>query len=364
MVTRHQQDEREKEDKTRRDADQKRRLAEAALERENEEHRFNMKIAIDKLRESEIGRRIIELIGEEELYKYDPESLNSLHIDAVIKDSREKKDKLKIQFKKVDFLIRALHEAETAVIKKHSEDDVQRRRNIQLIERERAMERSERLLRMENDKKDFLKSIRGQRHEDFVVQMKEFDQRFQVARQQRLEQLRKEHIEKKKQDWKTQKQVDTQRKETEKQQKVQAELKRQQDERNASVRAADDAKNQKLAEQARKQREREDEIERKLQEQGQGQERARDDPRNTSGPNRRPAAPPPQQQKDKTNRFVYLYSQLLYLYVFIVNHGDVVHVKMTIINNHMLSRRILGVIEMTINGKIINSVHFFHLQKV
>ncbi|CAF4950405.1 unnamed protein product, partial [Rotaria magnacalcarata] len=32
IVSRHQQDEREKEDKNRRDADQKRRVAEAALE--------------------------------------------------------------------------------------------------------------------------------------------------------------------------------------------------------------------------------------------------------------------------------------------------------------------------------------------
>jgi len=202
MATRHQHDEREKEDKNRRDADQKHRLAEAALEREKEEHRFNMKIAIDKLRQSEIGRRIIELIGEEELYKYDPESLNSLHIDAVIKHSREQKEKLKVQYKKVDFFIRALHEAEVSSIHRQSEDDVQRRRDIQLAERDNALERRERLIRMENDKKDFLLSIRGQRHEDFVTQKKEFEQRLKIARQQRLEQLRKENIEKKKQDWK------------------------------------------------------------------------------------------------------------------------------------------------------------------
>jgi len=171
-----------------------------------------MKIAIDKLRESEIGRRIIELIGEEELYKYDPDSLNSLHIDAVIKHSREQKEKLKIQYKKVDFLIRAQHEVEKSLIEKQSEEDVQRRHDIQLAEREQALERRERLIRMENDKKDFLESIRGQRHKDFVVQKEEFDQRLKIARQQRLEQLRKENIEKKKQDWKKQKQLEKQRK--------------------------------------------------------------------------------------------------------------------------------------------------------
>ena len=100
LDSRHQQDQREKEDKSRREADQKRRLAEAASERDKEEHRLNMKIAIDKLRESDIGRKIIDLIGEEELYKYDPDSLNSLHIDAVIKHSREQKEKLKVQHKK------------------------------------------------------------------------------------------------------------------------------------------------------------------------------------------------------------------------------------------------------------------------
>jgi len=47
-------------------------------------------------------------------------------------------------------------------------------------------------------KKDFLQSIRGQRHDDFIIQMKEFEQRLKLARQQRLEQSRKEYIEKKK----------------------------------------------------------------------------------------------------------------------------------------------------------------------
>jgi hypothetical protein len=184
IVSRHEQDEREKEDKNRCEAHQKRFLGEAELEHEKEEHRLNMKIVIDKLRESEIGRRVIGLIGEEELYKYDPESLNSLHIDHVIKHSRGQKEKLKIQYKKVDFLIRGQHEAEIPLIQKQSEEELGRRREIQLIERD------ERLVRMQNDKKDFLQSIRGQRYVDFVLQMKEFEQC--------SEQIRKAYIEKKK----------------------------------------------------------------------------------------------------------------------------------------------------------------------
>jgi hypothetical protein len=231
-----------------------------------------MKIAIDKLRESEIGRRIIELIGEEELYKYDPESLNSLHIDAVIKHSREQKEKLKIQYKKVDFLIRAHHEAEVSLIQKQSEDDVQR---------------CERLIRMETDKKDFLQSIRGQRHEDYVTQSKDFDQRLKVARQQRLEQLRKENVEKKKQDWKKQKQLA-------KQQKIQAELDRVEAERVAIARVASDAKKKHLDEQFKKQRELEEKMDKKIQEQV----------RNTSTTTRRPV-PHQEKEKDIIDKFVY-----------------------------------------------------------
>ncbi|CAF4576843.1 unnamed protein product [Rotaria sp. Silwood1] len=292
IVSRHQQDEREKEDKSRREADQKRRLAEAALEREKEEHRFNMKIAIDKLRESEIGRKIIELIGEEELYKYDPESLNSLHIDAVIKYSREQKEKLKVQYKKVDFLIRALHEAEVPLMQKQNEDELRQRYQIQLAERERAIERRERLIRMDNDKKDFLQSIRGQRHEDFILHMQAFEQRLNVARQQRLEQLRREHIEKKKQDWRKQKQLEKQQKQNEKQRKIQAEIERQKNERLEKIRADADERNKKLAEQTRKQREREEEIEKKLQEE-------REASRKTVAENRRSTTH--YQDKDKTD---------------------------------------------------------------
>jgi translation initiation factor 3 subunit A len=289
IVSRHEQDQRDLEDKNRRDADQKRRQAEAALEREKEEHRFNMKIAIDKLRESEIGRRIIELVGEEELYKYDPESLNSLHIDAVIKHSREQKEKLKIQYKKVDFLVRAQHEAEIPLIIKQSEDEIHHRREIQLAERERAIERRDRLVRMENDKKEFFQSIRGQRHEDFLLQKKEYEQRLKIARQQRLEQLRKEYIEKKKQDFRKEKQLKKQRKEHEKQLQIQDKLKREAAQRLAEQRAADEAKNKKLAEIAEKQRKREEEIEKKLQEAS----------RTSSSTTRRP--PPPPQDKDKTD---------------------------------------------------------------
>jgi translation initiation factor 3 subunit A len=294
IVSRRDRDARDVEEENRRLTERKRREAEVALEREKEEHRFNMKIAIDKLRESEIGRRIIKLIGEDELYTYDPESLNSLHIDAVIKHSREQKEKLKIQYKKVDFLIRAQHEIEVPLINKQTEDDIRLRREIQLAERERAIERRDLLVRMENDKKEFLQSIRGQRHEDFVLQIKEFDQRLNLARQQRLEKLRKEQIEKRIQDFRRGKQLAKQRKEDEKQQKSFEKLKREEEERLALKRAADDKRNKELAEQTRKQRERDEEIERKLQAS-----------KSSSSTIRRPA-PPPTQEKDKNEGFVYL----------------------------------------------------------
>lgn len=259
IVSRRQQDERDKEDRDRREKEQKRMAAEAALEREKEEHRLNMKIAINRLRESEIGRRIIELIGEEELYKYDPESLNTLHIDHVIKHSREQKEKLKVQYKKVDFLIRAQHEQEIPLIKKQSEEDIIIRRDIQQAERLRAIERRERLVRMDNDKKDFLQSIRGQRHEDFLLQIKDFEQRLNQARQQRLQQLRQEYIEKKKQDFRKQKQLNKERKE-------QAKIRKVEEKRLAEKRAAEDVRRQALDRQAQIQREREEAVARKLEE--------------------------------------------------------------------------------------------------
>ena len=296
------QAERDEEDKTRREADQKRRQAEAALEKEKEEHRFAMKMAIDKLRESEIGRKIIEVIGEEELYKYDPNSINSLHIDAVIKHSREQKEKLKIQYKKVDYLIRAQHEAEVPLLQKQAEEETNRRREIQRAERQRAIERRECLIRMDNDKNDFLKSIRGQRHEDFVERMREYQQRLSVAREQRLAQLRREYVEKKKQDFRREKQLRKQRKRDEEQQRIQAEVRRKEEERLAARRAADDERDKKLAEQARKQREREEEIERRLQ-----AERESAHAGSTSASSARRTAPAPvsqAQDKDRTDRFV------------------------------------------------------------
>ncbi|CAF3677801.1 unnamed protein product [Rotaria socialis] len=256
--------ERDEEDKNRREADLQRRLVEAAVEKEKEEHRFAMKMAIDKLRESEIGRKIIEVIGEEELYKYDPNSINSLHIDAVIKHSREQKEKLKIQYKRVDFIVRAQHESEVLLLQKQAEDEMNLRRETQLAEHQRTLEKRERLTRMVNDKNAFLRSIVGQRHQEYLQEMEEFNQRLQVAREQRLEQLRQEYVAKRKEDFKRDKKLEKLRKQQEKQQKIEAENRRQVEESLAIKRSIDEEKNKKFAEQARKQREREEEIERRL----------------------------------------------------------------------------------------------------
>jgi hypothetical protein len=277
-----------------------------------------MKMAIDKLRESEIGRKIIDVVGEEGLYNYEPNSLNSLHITAVINHSREQKEKLKIQYKKVDYLIRAQHEAEVPLLQKQTEEEVQRRREIQRAERERAIERRERLMRMEDDKNDFLRSIHGQRHEDYMKRMKEFDQRLKIARQQRLEQLRIENIERRKQEIREQKKLKQKRKEEEKQRKIREEIKRKEDERLALLRAADFERNKRLAEQVKKQREREEEIEKKLQ-----AERNAVHPTSTpSGGIRRAGATGGGQPQDKTDRFVYLEFKFQYLMVYLFCHDS------------------------------------------
>lgn len=300
IVSKTKKAEREEEDRNRREADLKRRLLEETIEREKEEHRFAMKIAIDKLRESDIGRKIIEVIGEEELYKYDPNSINSLHIDAVIKHSREQKEKLKVQYKKVDFFIRALHEAEIPLIQKQSELEMRTRREMQLAEHKHALEKRTRLVRMVDDKHDFLQSIVGKRHDEYVQQMKEFNQRLNVAREQRLVQLRQEYIEKKKEEFRREKSLRKIRKQEEKQHQIEAEKRRKEEERLAQTRLADAERTKKLDEQARKQREREAEIERKmLAERESSQVNTA-----SSGPSRRvgPTSSVHQQEKSRTDK--------------------------------------------------------------
>lgn len=111
---------------------------------------------------------------------------------------------------------------------------------------------------MNTDKNEFLRSIRGQRHEDFAKQMKEYEQRLQIARQQRLEQLRQEYVEKKKQDFRRDRALKKQQKVEDKKRRLEAEEKRKEQERLAE-------KRKKLEEQTRKQRERDEEIEKRLQ---------------------------------------------------------------------------------------------------
>lgn len=277
------------------EANRKQQAFEATLEREKQELRLTMQIAIDKLRESEIGARIIKHLGEEELYNYDPESLNSLHIDAVIRHMKEQKEKLRSQFKKVDYLIRAQHEAEIPLIEKYSEEEIRVRREIQLAERDRAIERRERLTRMDSDKKEFLQSIRGQRHEEFVQRMDAYEERLQAAREERLVQLRKEYIEKKKQEFRRQRAADKQRREQELKEKSQTQERREREERLAEERMTNAAKFKKLDEQAEIQRARDRAIEEKLHQSSQSTSSA-------PPPPRRPA--PIHNDKDRTDGFV------------------------------------------------------------
>ena len=300
-----------------------------------------MQIAIDKLRESEVGIRIIKHVGEEELYSYDPESLNALHIDAVIKDMKEQKEKLKSQFKKVDFLIRAQHEAEIPLIEKYSEEEIRLRREIQMTERARAIERREQLIRMDADKKEFLQSIRGQRHDDFVARLEAYEKRLQVARQQRLEQLRKEHIEKRKQEFRKQRLAEKQRREQAQQEKILAEKRRQQDEQLAIKRAADNERMKKLNEQAEIQRAKERAIEEKLQQSTQNTSSSTA----TATSNRRPG--PAQHEKDRTDGFVSIDKQAISFFfvgIFLVNHGNELFVQMTKMNLCVMIRKTIGVI--------------------
>jgi len=190
--------------------------------------------------------------------------LNALHIRTVIDFSRDQKKKLKVQYKKVDFLIRAQHEMEVPLIEKQSEEELRLRQEIQLTEREYAMERSKSLLRMEGDKQNFLQSIRGRRHDDFLLQMKEFEQRLQVARQERLEELRKEHVEKKKEQFRKDKQRKIEEKQRKIQEKQQSKVKREEELRSAKQRAENATRNKELDKQAEIQRARDRAIEEKL----------------------------------------------------------------------------------------------------
>ena len=253
------------------------------MEKEKEEHRLSMKIAIDKLRESEIGRKIIDLIGEQELYTYDPNSINSLHIDAVIQHSREQKEKLKVQYKKVDYFVRASHEAEIPLLQQYATEQFTKRTEIQVDDRKRAIEKRDQLLRMDQDKDEFLRSIRGQREDSYKEQLAAFNQRLAQDKAIRLEQLHTAFIEKKKQDWRKQKVLKKQQMEEEKQRKTLAEKERAEREERQKIRLIQDENKHKLDEIARIQKAKEDEIERRMKEQSKAYQAPRPEARGPTG---------------------------------------------------------------------------------
>lgn len=267
QISKEEQAKRNDEEESRRKAEAERRRKEEASEREIEEHRKNVMIAIKKLRETDIGRKIADAIPETDLYTYDPESLNALHIDAVIQYSREQKEKLKVQYKKVDYLVRALHEAELPLLKEFSKQESEKRIQIQREERVIAIEKRDRLVRMEDEKNKLLQSIQGERHNEYVQRLKEYESRLEAERKKNLEKIRKEYVEQKKKEWHDKKQQKKQQKQEEIQQRKAEKQRAIEEQEREKRRAKDNEQRAKQDEAARKQQARMEEIERKLEQQ-------------------------------------------------------------------------------------------------
>jgi translation initiation factor 3 subunit A len=164
---------------------------------------------------------------------------------------------LKKEEKKYDHFIRACHEMEIPIIKKHAEADQLQRKSfweqkeierIENLKKEQQLhiENRERLLRMMDAKVAFEKIIHSARNEEFQKKHAEFEAKLVVAREAKL----LERKEKRKQD-----------RQAAYKKEIEDRKKQEEDDKRAKE---DEERRRKQDEQARKQREREREIEEKL----------------------------------------------------------------------------------------------------
>ncbi|XP_065289252.1 eukaryotic translation initiation factor 3 subunit A [Dermacentor albipictus] len=167
---------------------------------QREQDEMKKKVVLEKielLRKTDIGARIFEGLEEEELERLDPEEILNRQVEQLDRERKEMQTKLKKQERKVDYMERAKRLEEIPLLQeayehfkledqKFWQQKEEERIRLQVQEREVALQHKTRLLRMRDDKEEFLSKLTQDRYSVYKEKRQQFEQRLEEERRKRL----------------------------------------------------------------------------------------------------------------------------------------------------------------------------------
>lgn len=241
--------------------------------------------AIQKLAGSAHGQKIIKNL-EEKGTPADPDELAKEETQALARENKELKTKLKSQEKRVDYFERAKRIEEVPLIKDYLKEMVvkeevfwqtQEKTRIEnaIAERKNAVAQQERLKRIYADRDAYMNQLKAERKNLYLEKLKNFNEALEEERKKRLHQRVAERRKERRDKWLAEREAEKQRK-LDEQRKEKEEIQRLENERRKVER---DAELEKLNAQSEKQRQKDAEIEKKMEEQKASREAAYKVPR-------------------------------------------------------------------------------------
>ncbi|XP_075906226.1 eukaryotic translation initiation factor 3 subunit A isoform X2 [Nelusetta ayraudi] len=274
------------------------RLRQEAKEREKErimqEHeqikKKTVRERLEQIKKTELGAKAFKDIDIEDLEELDPDFIMAKQVEQLEKEKKELQERLKNQEKKIDYFERAKRLEEIPLIKKAYEE--QRIKDMELwelqeeerisnmeVEREKALEHKQRMLRMREDKESFLAKITAARSFIYEEKLKAFMERLVEERKKRMSDRKKQRKEDRRNAYYRQKEEEAQRIHEEQLKQEREERERLEQEQREEEEREYQEKLRKLEEQERKQRARQQEIEereRRREEERRAEEKTKD----------------------------------------------------------------------------------------
>jgi len=206
----------EENEKKRRE-EQRLKEANEKAQKEKEERKIEeirqaaMKGKIDTLISTGKGD-LLEGKTEEEIANLTNDEIIIMQVKEIEKQKQELEARLKAQAKGKDHMERAKRQEEIPILKEAIEKDQEEDRAIwakkeedrikQAVEdRDEAVKNRDRLARMKEDKEDFMSTLLKQRKDIYEKKLKEYNAMIDKQRQIRLEEKKRERIERAREDW-------------------------------------------------------------------------------------------------------------------------------------------------------------------
>lgn len=273
-------------------------------------HTKQIKERLEQMKNTTIGQKMMERFGDEELITLGAEEILQRQVEELEKERQDLQKRLRSQEKKVDYFERAKRLVEIPLLKEMLEKEKERDKEFwkcqeeervkKLIEEHQvSLEHSKRLLRMHEDRDEFLSQLKSSRRSEIEKKLNDFNARLEVERKNRLAERKEQRRRERRETYYHIKAEEEQRRKDEELKKQREEEERREREQREKEEAEYMARKAVLDRQAELQRERERAIEEKQKQEMMSRRPADDGWRRGGAREEGREGPPPPRRPDQ-----------------------------------------------------------------